>query len=56
MANVLWTQVLGAMHLARIGVGVTQAAPGIPQLFTVAPEQVVETCVESALATVGARP
>ena len=54
MANVLWTQVLGATHLARIRVGVRQAAPGIPALFTVAPEQVARTCVDSALATVGA--
>jgi AcrR family transcriptional regulator len=55
MANVLWTQVLGAMHLARIRVGVRSAAPGIPELFGVKPERVVETCVASALATVGAR-
>ena len=53
MANVLWTQVLGATHLARIRVGVRQAAPGIPELFTVAPEQLARTCVDSALATVG---
>ena len=57
MANVLWTQMLGAMHLARIRVGVRQAAPGIPELFTRRrPSSVVETCVASALATVGARP
>jgi hypothetical protein len=56
MANVLWTQILGATHLARIRVGVRQAAPGIPELFTVAPDQLVRTCVASALATVGARP
>ena len=55
MANVLWTQVLGAMHLARIRVGVRSAAPGIPELFSVEPERVVETCVASALATVGNR-
>jgi AcrR family transcriptional regulator len=55
MANVLWTQVLGAMHLARIQVGVRGAAPGIPELFRVEPERVVETCVGSALATVDAR-
>ncbi|MGI8921330.1 MAG: TetR/AcrR family transcriptional regulator [Solirubrobacteraceae bacterium] len=55
MANILWTQVLGAMHLTRIRVGVRQAAPGIPELFTIAPEQVVQTCVDSALATVRAR-
>jgi hypothetical protein len=55
MANILWTQVLGAMHLARIRVGLRQVAPGIPDLFKVPPEQVARTCVESALATVGAR-
>ena len=54
MANVLWTQMLGAMHLARIGVGVHHLAPGIPGLFEVSPEQVVRSCVASALATVGA--
>jgi AcrR family transcriptional regulator len=54
VANVLWTQTLGTMHLARIRVGVRQAAPGIPALFTIAPEQVVETCVQSALAAAGA--
>ena len=37
------------MHLARIRVGVRLAAPGIPDLFGVAPERVVETCVEHAL-------
>jgi AcrR family transcriptional regulator len=56
VANVLWTQTLGAMHLARIGVGVRRVAPGIPDLFTVKPDQIVRSCVESALATVGAAP
>ncbi len=51
-ANVLWTQTLGAMHLARIGVGVRRLAPGIPDLFTVGSERIVRTCVESAIATV----
>ena len=53
-ANLLWTQTLGAMHLARIGVGVRRLGPGVPGLFTVKPEQIVRSCVESALATVGA--
>jgi AcrR family transcriptional regulator len=53
-ANVLWTQTLGAMHLARIGVGLREAAPGIPELFTVEPEQLVESCVRTALLTAGA--
>jgi AcrR family transcriptional regulator len=56
MANVLWTQILGATHLARIRVGVRQAAPGIPELFSVQNDQLVRTCVASALATVGAQP
>jgi AcrR family transcriptional regulator len=56
MANVLWTQMLGAMHLARIRVGVRQLAPGVPGLFSVPPERLIETCVASAMATVGAPP
>jgi AcrR family transcriptional regulator len=52
-ANVLWTQVLGTMHLARLHVGLRQAAPGIPALFSVSSERVVESCIASALATVG---
>ena len=31
MANVLWTQTLGAMHLARIRVGMRRLAPGVPE-------------------------
>jgi AcrR family transcriptional regulator len=53
MANVLWTQMLGAMHLARIRVGVRLLGPGIPELFRVEPERIVETCVSSAMATLG---
>jgi AcrR family transcriptional regulator len=53
-ANVLWTQTLGTMHLARIRVGIRQVAPDIPALFRIEPEEVVETCVASALQTVRA--
>jgi AcrR family transcriptional regulator len=53
LANVLWTETLGMMHLARIRVGVRQEAPGIPQLFTIAPERVIETVVAHARAIVG---
>lgn len=56
MANVLWTQTLGAMHLARIRVGMRRLSSGAPDLFTVTPERIVESCVASAMATVGARP
>jgi len=55
MANVLWTQALGTMHLARIHVGIRQAAPGIPELFSIDAERVIESVVHSALAVVGAR-
>ena len=56
MANVLWTQTLGIMHLARIRVGIRQLAEGVPGLFKVAPEDIVQTCITSAMATVGAQP
>jgi AcrR family transcriptional regulator len=52
-ANVLWTQTLGTMHLARIRVGIKQIAPGIPALFTVEPERAIESCVAAALAAAG---
>ena len=48
-ATVLWTQALGVMHLPRIGVGVRQAAPGIPAPFPITAEDSVETCVRGAL-------
>src|SRR3954453_10933725 len=53
-ANVLWTQGLGVMHLARIGVGVRSRAPDVPGLFAVEPERIVRTCIDSALANVRA--
>jgi AcrR family transcriptional regulator len=55
MANVLWTQALGVMHLARIRVGVRQAGPGVPELFPITPEQTVDSCVRGALLLVGSR-
>ena len=55
VANVLWTQILGTTHLARIGVGIRQAAPDVPALFAVEPDSVIETCVRAVLATAGAR-
>ena len=51
-ANMLWTQMLGAMHLARIRVGMKRTDGGLPELFPVESEQVVQACVDSALATV----
>ena len=54
-ANVFWTQALGIMHLARIKVGVRQAAPGVPALFSISADRAVESCVSGALLLVGAR-
>jgi AcrR family transcriptional regulator len=53
-ANLLWTQGLGVMHLARIGVGVRRLAPGVPGLFEVESDEVVRQCVVQALAAAGA--
>jgi AcrR family transcriptional regulator len=50
VANRLYTQVLGTMHLARIGVGVRESAPGVPDAFPLDPERVRRACVEDALA------
>ncbi len=53
-ANLVWTQMLGAMHLARVGVGVRRAPGGEPALFRIPPEALVDACVASARSTVGA--
>jgi AcrR family transcriptional regulator len=52
-ANLLWTQTLGAMHLARIGVGIRRTPAGEPDLFRVSPEQVVVSCVRTTMAGIG---
>jgi AcrR family transcriptional regulator len=49
-ANRLYTQVLGTMHLARLGAGVREAAPGVPDVFPLDPERVRRACVEDTLA------
>ena len=49
LANVLWTQSLGILHLARIGVGVRRGDRG-PELFGVDHERLADTCVQAALA------
>jgi AcrR family transcriptional regulator len=53
MANLLWTQTLGAMHLARIRVGIRRTEAGEPDLFKVEPAQVVRSCVETAMGGIG---
>ena len=47
-ANVLWTQGLGLMHLARIQIGLRRTEAG-PELFAVDTEEVVTRCISNAL-------
>jgi hypothetical protein len=46
VANRIYAQVLGTMHLARVGAGVTDAA----DVFAIDPERVRRDCVEDAVA------
>jgi len=55
-ANHLYTQTLGTMHLARIGVGVRAGAGGVPEPFAIDPLRVQEACIADVLASVGAAP
>lgn len=53
-ANQLYAQMLGTMHLARLGVGVRESGAGLPAAFAVARERVREAAVAAALAAVAA--
>ena len=48
-ANLLYAQGLGTLHLARIGVGVKEVAPGTGAAFAVDPEQVARAMVDAAV-------
>lgn len=50
LANTLYASGLGALQLARVGILVKEAAPGIPTVGEISPEQVREYLVASALA------
>lgn len=55
-ANHLYTQTLGTMQLARIGIGVRAGrAGGVPEMFEIDPRRVQEACIADVLAAVGAR-
>lgn len=49
-ANRIYTQVLGSLHLARVGVGIREAAPGVAETFEITPERMREACLQDALA------
>jgi hypothetical protein len=50
LANTLYASGLGALQLARVGILVKEAAPGIPTVGQVSAEQVRDYLVASALA------
>ncbi|UJA20788.1 TetR family transcriptional regulator [Thermoleophilia bacterium SCSIO 60948] len=50
LANLFWAQAIGIMHLARIGVGVSQTPEGNPALFEIEPEAIVKACIDSTMA------
>jgi AcrR family transcriptional regulator len=54
LANALYASGLGALQLARLGILVSEAAPGVPTVGQISPEQVRSYLVRSALALVRA--
>ena len=55
VANRLYAQTLGTMHLARVGTGVLASVDGWPSTFAIDAERVRDACVADALAAVGVR-
>jgi AcrR family transcriptional regulator len=52
VANHIYAQALGAMHLARVGAGVRELAPGIPEVFPIDPQRVAKVAIDIAFAYV----
>jgi AcrR family transcriptional regulator len=50
LANTLYASGLGALQLARVGILVTESAPGVPTVGEISPDQVRDYLVASALA------
>ncbi|MGN6130652.1 MAG: TetR/AcrR family transcriptional regulator [Nocardioidaceae bacterium] len=50
LANTLYAAGLGGMQLARVGMVVKEAAPGVPTVARLSPEQVKEHLVASSIA------
>ena len=50
LANTLYASGLGALQLARVGILVKEAAPGVPTVGQISPDQVRDYMVASALA------
>ena len=50
LANTMYASGLGALQLARVGILVTESAPGVPTVGKITPRQVRDYLVASALA------
>ena len=50
VANRIYVQVLGTMHLARVRAGVREMVRGVPEVFAIDPEQIRADCVADAVA------
>jgi AcrR family transcriptional regulator len=50
LANTMYASGLGAIQLARVGILVKEAAPGVPTVGQISPDQVRDYLVSSALA------
>nr|WP_202387299.1 TetR/AcrR family transcriptional regulator [Nocardioides flavescens] len=53
LANTLYASGLGALQLARVGILVTESAPGVPTVGAISPDQVRSYLVTTALALAG---
>jgi AcrR family transcriptional regulator len=56
LANTLYATGLGGLQLARVGMLVKEAAPGVPTIAPVSPETVKDYMVRTALAMASTRP
>jgi len=54
-AGRLLTQMMGSLHLSRIGVSLREATPGAVSAVVIDSEQVRDACIRDALAVVGVR-
>jgi hypothetical protein len=52
-AGRLLTQMMGSLHLARLGVSLQEAIPGAVTAVVLDPEAVRDACVRDALAVAG---
>jgi AcrR family transcriptional regulator len=52
VANHIYAQALGAMHLARVGAGVRELTPAVPEVFPIDPARVARVAIDIALAYV----